>query len=101
MAFNAGCDLLILGGKLLVGEHAGFELTPADIQRVHRHLVTAVKNGRIAEARLNEAVARILTLKERYLNREIAQLVDLCEAVDTAAHRALAQKIATLASERR
>ena len=63
-ALNAGCDLLILGGKLLIGEHAGFELTVKDVERIHRSLVQAVQEGRISEARLNEAVAKVLKLKK-------------------------------------
>lgn len=66
-ALIAGCDLLILGGKLLSGEHAGFELRVADVQRVHHSIIEAVKTGRISEARVNEATQRILNLKRRYL----------------------------------
>ena len=62
-ALNAGCDLLILGGKLLIGEHAGFELTIADVQRIHASIVQAVKDGRVSEDKLNKSVARILKLK--------------------------------------
>jgi len=69
-ALNAGCDLLILGGKLLIGERRGFELGLSDIQRVHRSIIQAVRSGQILEVRLNEAVARILELKRRYLNKE-------------------------------
>ncbi len=93
-ALNAGCDLLILGGKLLVGEHTGFELTPIDIQRIHGALVKAVQNGRIPETRLNAAVTRILKLKELYIQDQPAVL---CGHIDTPEHRALAQKIATRA----
>jgi beta-N-acetylhexosaminidase len=81
-ALNAGCDLLILGGKLLIGEHSGFELTTPAVQRIHNSLVQAVKEGRIQEARLDQAVEKILTLKKRYTQ------IDPC---------ALAQKIASLA----
>lgn len=95
MALNAGCDLLILGGKLLVGEHTGFELTTVDVQRIHSSIVEAVKNGRISEMKLNGAVERILKLKERYLfSKTSIQPTDLQEKVYTPKHRALAQKIA-------
>lgn len=98
-ALNAGCDLLILGGKLLVGEHTGFELTTADVQRIHSSIVKAVKSGRVTEANLNRAVERILKLKERYLNSKTlsATSADLQQKVNTLEHRELAQKIATLA----
>jgi beta-N-acetylhexosaminidase len=98
-ALNAGCDLLILGGKLLVGEHTRFELTTADVQRVHSSIVKAVKSGRITEAKLNRAVERILKLKERYLNSKTLSVnsADLQEKINTPEHRGLAQKIASLA----
>ena len=70
-ALRAGCDLLILGGKLLTGEYKGFELTTTDIQRVHDSIIQAVKTGRISEERINHAVERILDLKNRYLISEI------------------------------
>ena len=66
-AFNAGCDLLILGGKQLVGANLNVELSVQDIQHIHQSLVNAVKSGRIQEERLNQAVERILKLKEKYL----------------------------------
>ncbi|HEY4255048.1 MAG TPA: glycoside hydrolase family 3 protein [Chlamydiales bacterium] len=98
-ALNAGCDLLILGGKLLVGEHTGLELTTADVQRIHHSIVKAVKNGRVAEAKLNRAVERVLQLKKRYLNAKTpcVSASELREKVDTLEHRRLAQKIASLA----
>lgn len=98
-ALNAGCDLLILGGKLLVGERTGFELTTADVQRIHSSIVQAVKSGRVREEKLNRVVERILALKKRYLNSKIAntQPADLQDRIYTSSHRALAQKIASLA----
>lgn len=94
-ALNAGCDLLILGGKLLNGEHSGFELTTADVQRVHNSIVKAVKSGRLPEDKLNGAVERILKLKKSYLNSTAP--ADLQDNVNTASHRELAQKIASSA----
>jgi beta-N-acetylhexosaminidase len=98
-ALKAGCDLLILGGKLISGEQAGFELKVPDIERIHRSLVKAVKEGRISESRLNQAVEKILHLKDRYLciKNDTNRSIDLKKTVDTAPHRALAQKIASLA----
>lgn len=64
-AFNAGCDLLLLGGKQLVGEKTYQELTPRDIERIHHSLVTAVKNERISKIRLDQAVQKILKLKQK------------------------------------
>ncbi len=58
-ALSAGCDLLILGGKQLVGA-SSLELMVEDIQKVHAALVQAVKTGRIGEQQLNASVERIL-----------------------------------------
>lgn len=69
-ALKAGCDILILGGKLIAGEHAGFELTTSDIERVHRVIINAVQKGDISEERVNQAVEKILDLKNRYLYRK-------------------------------
>ncbi len=65
-ALNAGCDILLLGGRQLSKE-SRIELTLKDIQRVHSSLVQAVKTGRIPEKRLDEAVAKIAALKEKNL----------------------------------
>ncbi len=65
-ALNAGCDILLLGGKQLIGEHT-LGLNVDDIKRIHCALVRAVQEKRISEARLNQAVGKILDLKERYI----------------------------------
>lgn len=64
-AFLAGCDLLLLGGKQLIGSHLDLELTVKDVQRIHKKLVEAVSLGKISEERLNESVRRILILKSQ------------------------------------
>ncbi|HRD56133.1 MAG TPA: glycoside hydrolase family 3 N-terminal domain-containing protein [Parachlamydiaceae bacterium] len=97
-ALNAGCDLLILGGKLLAGEHTGFDLTAADIKRIHQSIVEAVKSGLIAEERLNSAAKKVLQLKERYLKPEISSL-NFSEKINAQEHQKLAHKIASLALE--
>lgn len=66
-AVNAGCDLLILGGKQLLDNNKGFELTVADNLRIARALVAAVKTGRISQERLDDAVRRSLNFKKVYL----------------------------------
>ncbi len=65
-AFEAGCDILLLGGKLLVGSRAGFELTVNDVLSIHEALVTAIKSGRISEERLDSSVNKILKVKTNY-----------------------------------
>lgn len=96
-AFNAGCDVLILGGKQLVGAHANLELTVADVERVHTSLVNAVKAGLISETKLNEAVQRILNLKEKYNVYAFENSKDLGLLLNTHEHNLLAKKIASLA----
>jgi len=92
-ALNAGCDLLILGGRSLNSNRVGSELTTADVIRVHRNLVAAVKSGRISKERLHDAVDKILALKERYLPDDEGSLAN----VYTEAHRNLAKEIASRA----
>jgi beta-N-acetylhexosaminidase len=91
-ALNAGCDLLILGGRLLAGERSGLELTVEDVQRIHQTLAAAVKTGRIAEERLNQAVEKVLQLKSRYLVSKVSS-----QPIESLAHLAIAQKIASSA----
>ena len=95
-ALNAGCDILILGGRMIVGNQAGMELTLADIQRIHGDIVNAVKSGRLKEVRLDEAVEKILDLKKRYIVPE-AERLTLSQEVNTTAHQLIAQKVASLA----
>lgn len=63
-ALNAGCDILLLGGKCLIAG-SSIELTVNDVMRIHESLVNAVKQGVISETRIDEAVQRILNLKLR------------------------------------
>ncbi|MDE3055757.1 MAG: beta-N-acetylhexosaminidase [Verrucomicrobiota bacterium] len=65
-ALQAGADVLLIGGRLLHGESAGFEMTVADVGKIHRSIVAAVKTGRISEERINTACQRILDLKKLF-----------------------------------
>ena len=94
-ALNAGCDILLLGGRQLVGSH-DLELASHDIQRIHQSIVTAVKTGRVTEARLNEAVEKVIKLKERYLNIKM-QNAQVIELRNTQKHNAIAKRIASKA----
>lgn len=89
-AFNAGCDMLILGGKQLIGTRLNYELTIKDIYEIHQSLVEAVKSGLISQTRLNESVERILRLKSKYSPL-------LASQTTRKSHEDLAKKIATLA----
>lgn len=62
-AFQAGCDILLVGGKQLQG--SGLEATVQDIFAIQQRFIQAVKEGSISEARLNQSVERILTLKNK------------------------------------
>jgi beta-N-acetylhexosaminidase len=91
LALNAGCDILLLGGKLFIGEHAGFELDVNDVRRIHASLVYAVKDGRITQKRVDEAFRNILKLKNRY--PLVNSSADLQMEVGTSEHQALARNI--------
>lgn len=65
LALNAGCDILLFGGKRLQATQEITELSVADIAKIHRSIVSAVRSGRIAEERINQAVEYVLSLKER------------------------------------
>ena len=95
-AFKAGCDVLIFGGKLLNESKEERELTVEDIERVFKHLVTAVKKGEISEARLNRSVQRILDTKKQYgLFENInPREEELHLRIATKAHKSLAEEVA-------
>lgn len=93
-AFEAGCDMLILGGKQLLSED-GFELTCEDTLVIYQHLVEAVYTGRVPEDRLNASVSRILTLKDKYgLIEDVHNEKEIAECVNTPSHKKLAREIA-------
>lgn len=73
-AMNAGVDQLIM---------------PIDNARSTGFLLHAVQDGRVAESRLDEAVARLLALKEKrgLLDDPPADLSDLAAKLNTAEHQ--------------
>ena len=90
-ALNAGCDILILGGSALNDKGEKLELTADDIVRIHKSLVQAVQEGQIATTRVDEAVARVLVLKEKYLTQKTeAVLADVMQNT----HLELAKEVA-------
>lgn len=90
-AFNAGCDILMFGGKQLTGHYAEHEITLEDLRRLRTVLADAVRNSQISEARLNESVQRILNLKTK--KREAA----LLNAWNSIENQQVAKKIASQA----
>lgn len=70
-AFNAGCDLLIISGRI---EQENGNLIYAQVEsilKIHRYLVDAVKRGDISMKRLDESVDRILDLKKRFISSKL------------------------------
>lgn len=65
-ALKVGCDVLLLGGRQLGGKNE-MELSAKDIQRIHGSIVKAVQDGYISEERVDQALERILKLKQQYL----------------------------------
>lgn len=101
-AFNAGCDILLLGGKQIIGTDIK-ELSVEDIKRIHSSLVNGVKDGRISEERLNQSVGKILALKDRYpllplrCEQDKDSDPETNRIVNSTEHQALAKKIASMA----
>ncbi len=91
-ALNAGCDLLLLGGRELNAKNESSELKLEEIERVHTYLVNAVKKGEVAEARVNEAVTKVLALKKRIV--PLLSADNLTDSLNSVAHQLLAKEIA-------
>lgn len=64
MAFLAGNDILLTGGRALLFKNDG-EARTDTILSIYNTLLQAVKEGLISEERLNQSVERILRLKEQ------------------------------------
>ncbi|CCB87409.1 uncharacterized lipoprotein ybbD [Parachlamydia acanthamoebae UV-7] len=92
-SFKAGHDVLLLGGKQLLGEGGGFEITIDEIAKIHQTLVFLVQTGEISEQRLDASVRRILAAKKIYACQ------DLALSFDPSIHQQLAQKVADTATE--
>lgn len=88
-AFEAGCDILLIGGRYLVGSTT-HEATIKDVANVHRTLVSAVNNGTITRKRVEESVARILALKNHYALPAPFTPTERALMLDTPQHHQLA-----------
>ncbi len=88
LALNAGCDILLFGGKLLQESNEISELTVSEIAGIHKAIITAVKTGRIQEKRINQAAKRILALKKKRLKKVSSK------EIDYKGHQELAKTIA-------
>lgn len=61
-AFEAGCDILLIGGEVL--DPKSTETHVEEIISIYHALLDAVYSGRISEKRVDQSVERILKLKE-------------------------------------
>ncbi len=86
---NAGCDLLILGGRQLNAD-SSLKLTRERIQKIHQALLHAVRSEVISKQRLEEALQRILNLKSKILPFSQVEYNKL-------EHQELSEQIASLA----
>ena len=99
LAFNAGCDIILLGGKQLFGCNKDLEIKVEDVKRIALAIKTAVKTGRIAEDRLNASVERILKLKEK-LTFSYPNEKDIQAKIMTPEHLELSKKLIQLSDQK-
>jgi beta-N-acetylhexosaminidase len=66
-ALEAGCDLLLFGGKQLEAKLNEGETMPDAIVRIHQAIVEAVRSGRLPLKRIEESVARNLRYKKEFI----------------------------------
>jgi beta-N-acetylhexosaminidase len=62
-AFEAGCDLLLIGGRTL--NNSSESVHEKDLVSVRSALLTAIQEGRISEERLRASLDRIRSFKEK------------------------------------
>jgi beta-N-acetylhexosaminidase len=94
LAFLAGHDILVLGGKLL-DQLGQAELTVPEVLAIHQRLVEAVRTGRIREETLNASVKRILDTKKNYqLHNFYPTSKDIAQKINTPEHQFLAREVA-------
>lgn len=70
-ALQAGCTLLLLGGKDLSTGDKLLELSVQDIKKIHTFLLTQVKAGVLSEKIIDTAFERVVKLKHRRLSKEV------------------------------
>lgn len=85
LAVNAGVDVIVTGPHMPSGAQT----------QMWRALLDAAKAGTLPEARLNEAVLRILTLKDKYrlLDWKALDSTLAAKRVDSVAHRAALEQV--------
>lgn len=95
-ALNAGCDILLLGGKELLGGSKSKEMNVEDVRRIHQSIILAVHCGRLSQNRIEEAFKRVADLKKRITLNEKEQ-IDFSNFKQEEEHRLISKKIASLA----
>ena len=66
-ALEAGCDILLLGGRQLVDSRPSLELTVSDVNRIKNSILGAIATGRLSEESVQKAYEKVLKLKARRL----------------------------------
>lgn len=96
-AIQAGCDIIILGGRQLLEHQKDYELKIEDILKIHARLVSAVKNGEVSAKRLDESVTRIISLKKKFglWSAPNPTEEDISANIMTTKHRQLVEEIAS------
>ena len=94
-AFEAGNDILLIGGRDLQNQVVG-ESNIDEMIRIYQSMIKAVRDGRISEDRVNASVRRILKLKKEsgLFNRLPPTNQDLVETLQKKDHLKLAHEIA-------
>ena len=88
-AFNAGCDILLLGGQYLNEAGELVKITIANVQKVHEALISAIQTGQISEERLDASLQKILALKKKILKTLPERCLDHSELAKQIAKSAL------------
>ena len=86
-AIEAGCDIILIGGRDLQHKTAS-EVHCEEVMRIQNYVLAAVESGRISEARIDASVERILALKQK-IRKEAGMNVLQCRA-----HAELSREIA-------
>jgi beta-glucosidase-like glycosyl hydrolase len=85
-ALEAGCDILLIGGRRLNERHQ--ILSFDEIKEITQHLIACVKSGTIREQRIDEAFEKVYKIKQKLNKQKIVKPFDL------KAHQALSDHIA-------
>jgi len=91
-SIQAGCDIVLISGRMLIDQQYR-TVTTDEVIQTHKAIVNAVRVGHIPLARINESVDRILSLKQQYSVGYIPRLT--LERLHKRTHGASIEAIAT------